>query len=98
VATAPLLGSVLALLSVLYARLRVGHGFIRWAAFRDQPAALIDLLTVPARHQVETQARRLGDLSALALIKFRRTNRAIVLLLVGLLLLAFAVLTARWGA
>jgi hypothetical protein len=94
VATAPLLGSVLALLGVLWARLGGDHGFIRWAAYHRQPDALIDHLSLPPRCQVQTQARRLADLSVLAVNKFRRTNIAVLLLLAALPLLALAAITA----
>lgn len=92
-ATLPLLCSVAALLLVLRARLDRDHGYPRWALFREQPDALVEELTLPARHGVPLQAARLADLSALALAKYQRVNAAVVLLLIGLALLTLAVLT-----
>jgi hypothetical protein len=92
--TAPLLGSVVALLSVLRARLDGEHGLFRWALYQHNPDALIDHLTLAPHRRAEVQARRLVELSALALVKFRRVNLAVALLLASLPLLALAALTA----
>jgi hypothetical protein len=93
-ATGPLLGAVIVLLDVLRARLGGDHGFCRWAIYHRHPEALIDHLSLPPNCQLDIQARRLADLSALAVAKFRRINLAIAFLAAGLPLLALAALTA----
>jgi hypothetical protein len=93
-ATLPLLASVAALLLVLRARLGGGHGFTRWALFRQHTDALVEELTLPARHALPRHAALVADLSALALAKYRGVNTAVVLLLAGLGLLTLAVLTS----
>jgi hypothetical protein len=91
-ASLPLLGSVAALLLVLRASPRHGNGFTRWALFGEHADALVEELTLPARHSVPLQAARLADLAAAAVTKYQRVNAAVVLLLIGLGLLTLAVL------
>ncbi|HEX5402537.1 MAG TPA: Pycsar system effector family protein [Pseudonocardiaceae bacterium] len=87
-----LTGAVVALLLVVRARPGGEYGPARWALFHAHPAALVEDLTLPARHDVPRQAARLAELSALAMAKYRAINAAVVLLLAGLVLLSLAVL------
>lgn len=85
-----LIASVLVLLLVFWARPGREHGIGRWALFAAHPAALVEELTLPARHAVPRDAIRLTELAALALRKYRAINAALALLLLGLALLTLA--------
>lgn len=92
-AVCPLLGSVAALLAVLYAPMSGDYGFPRWARYRNQPDALADYLTLPGDQGVHHCSVQLAAFAALAVCKYRRINTAVVLLVAGLVLLAAAALT-----
>ncbi|HEX5120458.1 MAG TPA: hypothetical protein VFW65_35200 [Pseudonocardiaceae bacterium] len=91
-AVVALTASVMVLLLVLRARPGREHGIARWALFAAHPAALVEELTLPARHAVTRDAGRLTELAALAMTKHRAINAALALLLLGLALLTLAAL------
>jgi hypothetical protein len=91
-AVVALTASVLVLLRVLWARPGREHGIARWALFGGHPAALVEELTLPARHAVGRNATRLTELAALAMTKYRAINAAVALLVLGLALLTLAAL------
>ena len=91
-AALPLGGAVVLLARAVRPQIGRSGGVGRWELFRHDPAALLDDLAATA--SPKRIAARITDLSALAVAKFRRTTRAVDLLLPGVALVILAALVA----
>ncbi len=94
-AAIPTAAAVVLLLWVLRPNLNGGNarsGFLRWAAFLRDPAALVADFDRPQR--ADDEAQHLAILSVLAIAKYQRIGAAIYCLLTGLALTALALIAA----
>lgn len=94
-AAIPTAAAVVLLLWVLRPNLNGGNarsGFLRWAAFLRDPAALADDFDRPRR--AHDEAQHLAVLSVLAITKYQRIAVAIYCLLTGLALTTLALIAA----
>ncbi|GAA4828307.1 hypothetical protein GCM10025787_03320 [Saccharopolyspora rosea] len=86
-AALPTAAAVAFLLLVIRPYLGGAHaGFVRWALFTDNPAALLEDLDRPAKQSLGDAAHELATLSRLAVGKYERITIATYLLLAGLAL------------
>ena len=93
-AAAPIGAALVALLLTLRPNLAGHNGFLRWQAYRHEPAAIVTDLADDTTFAPTALAEELVHLSLLAVAKYQRIRHAVHLLLAGLALLALAVLLA----
>jgi hypothetical protein len=93
-AALPIGAALVALLLTVRPDLSGCTGFLRWAAYRRNPAAVVADLDAESGPVPVVLAVELVHLSVLALGKHQRVRLAVVLLLAGLALLGLAVLLA----